>query len=56
MGTGNDAVVSAITEQFTSTLPIALGVIGGGAGLAFGIKGLWVAWRAGSKALGKAGS
>lgn len=48
-------VQDAITGEMTTALPIALGVIGAGAALAFGIKGLWVAWRAGSKALGKAG-
>lgn len=49
-------VVDAITSQFTAALPIALGVVGGGAVLAFSIKATWVAWRTGSKALGKAGS
>jgi hypothetical protein len=48
-------VSDAITGQFTSQLPVATAVVVGGAGLAFAIKGLWVAWRAGSKAIGKAG-
>lgn len=50
-----DPVVTTIEQQFTDKLPVALGVIGAGAALAFGIKGAWVAWRSGSKALGKAG-
>ena len=48
-------VQSTIGDQMTQALPIAIGVIGGGAVLAFTIKGVWVAWRSGSKALGKAG-
>ena len=48
-------VQTTIQDQMTSVLPIAVGVIAGGAVLAFTIKGGWVAWRAGSKALGKAG-
>lgn len=52
----DDPVVTAITDTFTGKLPVALGVIGAGAVLAFGIKGAWIAWRAGSKAVGKAGS
>lgn len=56
MATTVPDVATTIQDQFTSALPIALGVIAGGAVLAFGIKGVWVAWRAGSKALGKAGS
>lgn len=48
-------VSSTITDEFTSEAPIALAVVVGGAGLAFGIKALWVAWRAGSKAMGKSG-
>ena len=48
-------VQTTIQDQMTSALPIALGVVAGGAVLAFSIKGVWVAWRAGSKALGKAG-
>lgn len=49
------AVQDTIQAQMTSALPVALGVVAGGAVLAFSIKGVWVAWRAGSKALGKAG-
>ena len=48
-------VQTTIQDQMTSALPVAIAVIGGGAVLAFSIKGFWVAWRAGSKALGKAG-
>jgi hypothetical protein len=49
------SVQTTIQDQMTSALPVALGVVAGGAVLAFGIKGVWVAWRSGSKALGKAG-
>lgn len=48
-------VQDAITSQFTTEAPIALGVVVAGAALAFTIKGLWVAWRSGSKAMGKSG-
>lgn len=48
-------VQDTIQGEMTAALPVALGVLAGGAVLAFGIKGVWVAWRAGSKALGKAG-
>lgn len=47
---------AVITGIFTSEAAVATAVILAGAGAAFGIKGLWVAWRAGSKALSKVGS
>lgn len=53
--TAPQTVQGVIQDQFTSNLPIALGVVTGGAVLAFGIKALWIAWRTGSKAMGKAG-
>jgi hypothetical protein len=44
---------TVITGIYTSEAAVATGVI---LAAAFGIKGLWVAWRAGSKAMSKVGS
>lgn len=45
-----------IQTQLTADTPLIVAGIGGVAVFAFSIKGLWVAWRAASKAVGKAGS
>lgn len=55
-----DPAVTALFESVggalaDNALPIAAG-IGVIAAAAFGIKMLWVAWRAASKAVGKAGT
>jgi hypothetical protein len=47
---------TVITGIYTSEAAVATGVILAAAAAAFGIKGLWVAWRAGSKAMSKVGS
>jgi hypothetical protein len=49
-------VSSSITTSLASNALIATAVIVAGAGAAFGIKGLWIAWRAGSKAMAKTGT
>jgi hypothetical protein len=40
----------------TSQAAVATAVILAVGALSFGIKGLWVGWRAGSKAMGKTGT
>lgn len=56
-GSGTAQVLfDAAQSELTANLPIILAGIGAIAAVAFGIKGLWVAWRAGSKAVGKTGS
>lgn len=49
-------LADAAQAQATTAVPIAVGAVVAIGALAFGIKGLFVAWRAGSKALGKTGS
>lgn len=51
-----DPVADAVSDTLADKGPIALAIIGSVAAVAFGIKGAWVAWRAGSKAMGKVGS
>jgi ABC-type Na+ efflux pump permease subunit len=48
-------VSTAITSALGDAAPVAVAVVAAGAAAAFGIKALWVAWRAGSKAIGKTG-
>lgn len=50
------SVSSSITTNMTTAAASATGVIVVAAGLAWGIKALWVAWRAGSKATNKVGT
>lgn len=45
-----------VTGLLTSEGAVATSIILAGAAAAFGIKGLFIAWRAGSKALNKVGS
>jgi hypothetical protein len=47
---------TVITGLITSEAAVATAVILAAGAAAFGIKGLFVAWRAGAKALGKVGS
>lgn len=47
---------STITTALTGTSAETTGVIVAAAGVAWGIKALWVAWRAGSKATSKVGT
>jgi hypothetical protein len=49
-------VQDAITSAFTSSGAVATGVVVAGAAAAWGIKALWVAWRAGNKATNKIGT
>lgn len=46
---------SVATSAATSQGAVATGVILAVGAVAFGIKGLWIGWRAGSKAMGKTG-
>lgn len=54
-GTVN-TVSNAVTAEVATAAPVAAALIGTLAVAAFGIKALYVAWRAGSKAMGKVGS
>lgn len=49
-------LLDGVQSRVTAEIPLIIGGIVGIALAAFGIKMLWVAWRAGSKAVGKAGS
>lgn len=51
-----NTVSSAVTTEVAAAAPVAAALIGTLAAAAFGIKALYVAWRAGSKAMGKVGS
>lgn len=51
-----DALFNAAQGQLDTALPKIVAGIGLIAVVAFSIKGLWVAWRAGSKAVGKVGA
>jgi hypothetical protein len=51
-----DALFAAAQGPLDTALPKIIVGVGLIAVVAFSIKGLWVAWRAGSKAVGKVGA
>lgn len=51
-----DQISTAVTSEATGAALAAGVLIAAVAAAAFGIKAAWVAWRAGSKAVGKTGT
>lgn len=49
-------IQTMVTDAATSQGAVATAIILAVGAVAFGIKGLWVGWRAGSKAINKTGS
>jgi len=53
-GSAAQQLSTAVQSEATAALPVAVGLIAAVGVVAFGIKGVFIAWRAGSKAIGKA--